>query len=160
MFQTGTTAIELSDLTQGAAFNFVLAKFIYRGCVQLGWRFYGIIDDDPIKVDQVRYVASAKRLQMMAEENFKSISEVAGPVNIAKETLSQVLTTHFLAVRKPNEDDKGDDEGGDDDDEGGDDDDGGGDDDEGEEEDNEDDAEDEDDKNDKADDEFYRMMTK
>ena len=74
---------------------------------------------------QVHNAASAKRLQMMAEENFKSISEVAGPVNMAKETLSQVLTTHFLAERKPNEDDKGDDE---------------------------DDAED---KNDKADDEFY-----
>jgi len=48
MIQIGTTAIELSDMTQGAEFNFVLAKFIYPGCVQLGWRLNGIIDDDPI----------------------------------------------------------------------------------------------------------------
>ena len=37
---------------------------------------------------QVHNAASAKRLQMIAEENFKSISEVAGPVKMANSLTS------------------------------------------------------------------------
>ena len=37
MFQTGkAVAIDISDVTQGAAFNFVLARFIYPCCVKHG----------------------------------------------------------------------------------------------------------------------------
>ena len=45
MFSDSKTSIEVSNKKQGAAFCWILNKFVLKCCVKDGWRLHGVLQD-------------------------------------------------------------------------------------------------------------------
>jgi hypothetical protein len=45
MFSDGRSSIKMSDKKQGAAFSWVLNKFVLKYCVKDGWRLHGVLEE-------------------------------------------------------------------------------------------------------------------